>query len=506
MNADEERTRSLWTDIDVAPEARPLSKDERAGAVVVGSGIAGLSTAYELQRCGIDVVVIDRGKIAKGITARTTAHLSPICDDTFDSFVKLRGEEMAKLFWLSHSAGIDRIEELVGEHNIECNFRRLDAYLFPGPETKQSELDAELSAVKKCGAQAEKIHGIPMKGLEKIGVLKYANQATFHPLRYLRALAEQIIKNGGRIYRDTAAVEFKETGSSVVVKTVVGHEITATAAVVATNSPVNDLVALHTKTAPYRTYAMCFTIPKDRLPDALYWDTLDPYHYVRQHPGPGSINYLIVGGADHKTGEANDAEARFEALEAWIRNLIPELGKETHRWSGQVLDTIDYASFTGLNPGSKRTYVHTGDSGQGITHGAMASLLIADLIDKGTSPWQELYEPSRKPIRSAVNFASENVTAVKSFAEYVAPGEIKSLDELEPEHGAIIREGLKKIAAYRDKDGTVHKCSAMCTHVGCHIHWNQLEHCWDCPCHGSHFAIDGSVLNGPAVHPLERIK
>lgn len=505
MNVDDEQTRSLWADTDVALDAKPLNKNERTGVVVVGSGIAGLSTAYELLLHDIDVVVVDRGKIGKGMTARTTAHLSPICDDTFESFVKIRGEDMAKLYWQSHAAAVDRIENIVKEHAIECNFRRLDAYLFPAPETKQAELDGELRAVRKAGADAEKVKGVPFKGLRDTGCLRYRNQATFHPLRYLRSLVGDIVKRGGRIYADTCVTEVKEDGSSVTVTTDTGHVITATAAVVATNSPINDRVALHTKLAPYRTYAMSFTVPKNALPDALYWDTMDPYHYVRQQPGPGSVNYLIVGGADHKSGEANDGSVRFEALEAWMRNLLPELGKETHRWSGQVLDTIDYASFTGINPGNKNVYVHTGDSGQGITHGVMASILISDLISKGESPWVELYEPSRKPVKAAFNFASENITAVKNFAEYVAPGELSSVLELEPGQGAIVREGTRKIAAYRDEKGHLHKCSAACTHLGCHVHWNALEKCWDCPCHGSHFGIDGTALNGPAIAPLQRL-
>jgi Rieske Fe-S protein len=249
---------------------------------------------------------------------------------------------------------------------------------------------------------------------------------------------------------------------------------------------------------------MALQLPRGALPDALYWDTLDPYHYVRLQPGD-DFDFLIVGGADHKSGEADDAEIRYEALEAWIRNLVPAVGGVTHRWSGQVMETIDYASFTGRDPESANRFVHTGDSGQGITHGVVASLIIARMIVQGEDLWQELHGPGRKTASALGTFISENVTAIRNFAEYIAPGEVGSVDQIEPGQGAILRQGLKKVAAYRDENGKVHACSAACTHLGCHLHWNSFERCWDCPCHGSQFSIDGAVLNGPATSPLEKV-
>lgn len=504
MNVGDERTESLWAATEVAPDAKPLRGNERAGAVIVGGGIAGLSTAYELMRRGVDVVVLDCGKIGKGMTARTTAHLAPVCDDGSAEMIDRRGLDAARIAWASQAAAIDRIEAIVAERNISCSFRRVDGFLFPAPETDQSDMERELKALHRIGVDAQTVTGVPFAGLGGTGCLRYRNQATFQPLQYLRGLAEALVQGGARLYANTRVTAVEENGAQLAV-TADGGTVQATAAVVATNSPINDRVALHTKMAPYRSYVMVFTLAKDALPDALYWDTSDPYHYIRKHPGPGSIDYLIVGGADHKTGEANDAAARFDALEAWTRALVPELGKETHRWSGQVLETLDYSSFTGRNPGSRNVYVHTGDSGQGMTHGAMAGLLLADLITKGQSPWEDAFAPARKPLSGAQMFVAENVTAIKNFAEYVAPGELGSVDDLQRGQGAIIREGLKKIAAYRDERGKLYKCSAVCTHVGCHVHWNSLERCWDCPCHGSQFAIDGTALNGPAVAPLERL-
>jgi glycine/D-amino acid oxidase-like deaminating enzyme/nitrite reductase/ring-hydroxylating ferredoxin subunit len=488
---------------EVAPDAPPLRKAEKADTVVVGSGIAGLSTAYELAKRGQDVIVLDRGPIGKGMTSRTTAHLTPICDDSFEAFIKLRGLDAAKLFYASQSAAVDRIEKVQHDENIACTFRRVDGFLFPAiGRDPAEELDAEAEAVRKVGVAMEKARGVPFKGQEQVRCLRYPNQATFHPLRYLRGLAAAITQRKGRLYADTVVETVAEDKDGVIVRTASGTVLRASSAVVATNSPINDRVAIHTKQAPYRTYAMAFTIPRGTLPDALYWDTLDPYHYVRLQPGPGTTDYLVVGGADHKTGAADDAWARFEGLESWIRGLVPDLGNETHRWSGQVMDTIDYTGFIGRNPGSRNVYVATGDSGQGMTHGALAGMLIADLITQRPNRWVDLYDPSRKPVRAIKNFVSENVTALKNFAEYLTPGERKSVDDLKPGEGAIVREGMGKVAAYRDETGKLYRRSAACTHVGCHVHWNSLERCWDCPCHGSHFAVDGTALNAPAIAPL----
>jgi glycine/D-amino acid oxidase-like deaminating enzyme/nitrite reductase/ring-hydroxylating ferredoxin subunit len=506
MNVSGERTVSLWMDVEVAPDATPLRKGITVDTVVVGSGIAGLSTAYELSLQGQKVAVLDRGPIGKGMTARTTAHLTSLCDDSFDSLITMRGEDLAKVFYESHSAAIDRIEAIQEKESIPCNFRRLSGYLFPALGEDASVLDKEAEAGRKLGVDMGDAHGVPFKGLSKLRRLEYRRQGTFHPLRYLRGLARSIESRGGLLHGETCVEAVEESDGGVVVRTDTGAKVRARAAVVATNSPIIDRLVIHTKQAPYRTYAMAFTLPRGSLPDGLYWDTLDTYHYVRFNPGPGTVDYLIVGGADHKTGEADDAEVRYDAIEAWIRNLVPSLGRETHRWSGQVLDTIDYAGFIGRNPGNENVYVATGDSGQGVTHGVVASLLISRLILGEDSGWTELYNPSRTPLRAAKNFISENVTTVKNFAEYVAPGELGSADELEPGHGAIIRDGLKKIAAFRDEKGKLYQNSAMCTHVGCHVHWNSLERCWDCPCHGSHFAVDGTAINAPAIFPLGKVE
>jgi glycine/D-amino acid oxidase-like deaminating enzyme/nitrite reductase/ring-hydroxylating ferredoxin subunit len=506
-NVGNERTTSLWMQTEVAPNAPRLRQDGHCDILIVGAGIAGLSCAYELADAGRSVIVIDRGAIGFGMTARTTAHLAPICDDAISELIKLRGVETARLFQESQEAAVDRIEALVREHNINCNFRRLDGFLFPALNMDRAEagsqLNEEYKAAKQAKAAVEHAKGMPFKDFKNAPALRYPRQATFHPLKYLKALVAAIEQKGGKIFAHSPVVKIEEQDKQVKVTVENGASVTAARAVFATNSPINDRVALHSKMAPYRTYAMAFTIERGTLPDALYWDMADPYHYVRLNPGPGNVDYLIAGGADHKTGTADDGAVRFEAVEAWIRQLVPDLGKEVCRWSGQVMDTIDYCAFIGRNPGSENVFVVTGDSGQGMTHGVLSSLLLRELIISGKSRWQEVYEPSRKTPSGLLNYLSENVTAIKNFAEYAEPGEIGSVEELASDEGGILRDGKNIIAAYRDKHGKLHLHSAACTHLGCVVHWNSTEICWDCPCHGSQFAATGEVLNGPAIRPLK---
>jgi Rieske Fe-S protein len=273
--------------------------------------------------------------------------------------------------------------------------------------------------------------------------------------------------------------------------------VTADFVVCATNTPVIDWLVIHSKQAAYRTFAIGARINGD-IPPALYWDTADPYHYVRLSDG-----VLIVGGEDHKTGQADDGSERLARLEAWTRERFP-VGAVEYRWSGQVMEPVDGLGYIGRNPGDKgHVFVATGDSGQGMTHGTIAGMLISDLIIGRANEWARLYDPSRKSLKAGAEYAKENLNVAAQYTDYVTPGEVGSEDEIRPGHGAVLRHGLKTIAVYRDERGALHKRSAVCPHLGCIVQWNSLEMSWDCPCHGSRFGTDGRVLNGPALGGLE---
>jgi Rieske Fe-S protein len=270
--------------------------------------------------------------------------------------------------------------------------------------------------------------------------------------------------------------------------------------VVATNTPINDLVTMHTKQAAYRTYVIAGQVPKGAMTDALLWDTGDPYHYVRLQPDE-EHDWLIVGGEDHKTGQASDGYSRLDRLEEWARQRFP-IGDVRWRWSGQVMESNDFLGFAGRNPGENNVFVASGDSGMGMTHGTIAGTVISDLIRGEPNAWSELYDPARKMFSAAGEFARANLNVAAQYVDHVTPGDIDSADQLLPGQGAVMRSGLSKVAVYRDEAGTLHEFSAICPHLGCVVTWNGLERGWDCPCHGSLFDCQGKVLNGPANTPL----
>jgi glycine/D-amino acid oxidase-like deaminating enzyme/nitrite reductase/ring-hydroxylating ferredoxin subunit len=503
---------SYWLDSAEPIRFSPLSKDIETETAIVGGGIAGLSVAYCLAKAGRRVVVIDDGFIGSGESGRTTAHLVNALDDRFSEIEKRHGEEAAKLAAESHSAAIDFIERAVQQENISCEFRRVDGYLFLHPSDEKKTLDDELAATRRAGLQTAMRSDTPHLQNENGPSLHFPRQGQFHPMKYMRGLADAIVRMGGEIFTETHADKISEKKI-----TANGHTIKCEYAVVATNSPVNDLVTMHTKQHPYRTYVIAATIPKGELPYALWWDTgnmrskwvTDPYHYVRLQPYNDNFDLLISGGEDHKTGQAEEEnipeENRFEKLVSWTRKHFPSMGEVVYSWSGQVLEPVDSLAFIGRNPGDDHIFIATGDSGNGMTHGTIAGMLISDLIIGKENPWEKIYQPSRITLKATGDFLKEVGNMTVQYLDYLAPGDIKTIHELPMGMGAIVNLGAKKAAVYRDEQNVVHTFSAICPHLGCIVQWNGAEKSFDCPCHGSRFTCDGKVVNGPSQGDLKRI-
>lgn len=505
MKDDAQATTSVWMATANTPLQSRLRENIRTDVCIVGAGIAGMTTAYLLAKEGRSVVVVDDGAIGGGMTGRTTAHLTNAYDDRYVEMEKLHGAEGARLIAQSHTAAIDKVDEICHEEQIDCEFERLDGYLFVPPNDSVDILKDELAAAHRAGlTDVEMVQRAPIETFDTGPALRFPRQAQFHPLEYLTVLTQAFTRQGGRVFSETHATNITG-GADARVETNRGAAVTCDVIVVATNTPVNDRVAIHTKQAPYVTYVIGLQVPKGSVTRALYWDTPDPYHYIRLQTDKHNDRYeiLIVGGEDHKTGQANDGAERFARIERWTRERWPQAGEVQFRWSGQVMEPVDGIAYIGRNPlDEDNVFIATGDSGQGMTHGTIAGMLLTDLLQGRRNPWEDLYSPSRITLRAAGEYASENINVAEQFADYVTAGEISSLDELKPGQGAIMREGLSKLAVYRDDGGTVHKLSAVCRHLGCVVAWNSTEKTWDCPCHGSKYRADGRVYQGPANSDL----
>ena len=371
-------------------------------------------------------------------------------DNTYGVVESRRGTEVARLAAGSHLAAIDRIETIALIEEIDCDFERVDGFLFLPPGEKVKTLDEELDAARRAGAPVARLPRAPLDFFDTGPCIRFAHQAQFHPLKYLTGLARAIERRGGRLFGGTH-VDCIEGGKNAYVAAGI-YQVHAQAIVVATNSPVNDRMVMHTKMAPYMTYVIGARIPAGSVPKGLYWDMDDPYHYVRVHTvdikGDGPRDILIVGGEDHKTGQAEDTERRHARLERWARRRFPMIDDIEFRWAGQVLESVDGLAFIGRNPGLQRNvYIATGDTGMGMTHGTIAGILISDLILDQPSPWTEVYDPSRKPVRAAGKFLKENANVARQYLDWVAPGDEVSMDDIPPGAGAIVREGMKKVAA-----------------------------------------------------------
>ena len=500
----------FWYSSNVQPlNFEKLNQNLEIDILVVGGGIAGITTAYCLAKEGRSVILVEDGLIGSGETGRTTAHLVTALDDRYYHLEKVFGEEKTKLIAESHMMAIDFVEQTVKTENIDCGFERVNGYLFKHPTDKNDSLQRELEAALKAGIKIKKVDEVPGI-LQTEKALCFSNQAQFHPLNYLNGLCKAIVKNGGKIFTNTHASKINHEG----ITTSDGFTVKAKHIVVATNFPVNNLFTMFSKQYAYRTYVIGALVEKDVLPKSLWWDTGDfevdskmpPYHYVRVHPYNEHYDMLISGGEDHPTGETSKThvaeENRYKLLEDWTRAYFP-IKEIVYQWSGQVVEPMDGLAFIGRNPlDHDNVYIITGDSGNGMTNCSFAGLLIRDLINGKENRWEKLYSPLRFTIKessSAVKLVAEDLVNILKKWFYTGNVDLTSIKNGE---AGIVKLDGKKFGAYRDDNGKLYMVSAECTHLKCMVLWNNDEKSWDCPCHGSRFNYEGKVINGPANSDL----
>jgi glycine/D-amino acid oxidase-like deaminating enzyme/nitrite reductase/ring-hydroxylating ferredoxin subunit len=492
---------SVWIATAKGPGRPRLHGDLDTDVCVVGGGIAGLTAARLAQRAGLRVALVEASRLAARDSGHTTAHLTELLDAGYVTIRAHFGREGAVLAAASMRAAIEQIARLAEEEGIACHLDRVPGWRYAERESERRGLEEECQAMREAGLRARLVREAPLPFATR-GAIKVDDQAQFHPREYLVGLADRIAAAGGRLFEGTRALKIRE-GTPCEVETAHGT-ISCREVIVATHAPVSSRFALQTKIAPYRTYAVAArgaTLP----PPGLYYDSQDPYHYTRtQQTSKGT--FLVVGGEDHKVGHEHDTAQRFAALDRYVKERFP--GAEiAYRWSGQIVEPADGLAFIGRAPAARRVWVATGFSGTGMTFGTLAGMMIVDGIAGRESPFARLYDATRvKPLAQARRYLAENADVAKRLAkDRLDRGEVASLAAVPRGEGRLVRVGGKMIAAYRAADGGLQCLSAVCTHLGCHVQWNDAERSWDCPCHGSRFDVAGRVLNGPAVKALKPV-
>jgi glycine/D-amino acid oxidase-like deaminating enzyme/nitrite reductase/ring-hydroxylating ferredoxin subunit len=497
-------TTSHWLKTAALPRFAPLDQDLTVDVVVVGAGLTGITTAYLLKQEGLTVALIERERCANIDTGHTTAHLTCVTDLRLHDMECHFGSRAARLVWEAGTAAINRIALLAETEAPDCGFKWGPGYLHARSANEDVRmLKREAEVAHSLGINADFQASIPLFNVPGV---HFPRQALFNPLTYLAGLLRTLPGRGSYVFEETDAHEIEKSPRRLRTR---GGRINFNHLVLATHNPLSGITGLiratlfQTKLSLYTSYAVGAQLPAGQLPAGAYWDTGDPYHYLRVE-NTGNHAYAIYGGEDHKTGQVTDTTALYERLEQRLRTLAP-MAVVDARWSGQVIETNDGLPFIGET--AERQFVATGFSGNGMTFGTLGAIMATDAIVGRANPWQKLLDPHRKKLRGGTwSYLTEN----KDFPYYlvkdrVAKPQARSLRDLAPGEGKVVQLKKRKVAAYRDNHGRVTMCSAVCTHLQCIVAWNPAEQTWDCPCHGSRFHPDGRVISGPAEEPLARL-
>jgi len=490
---------SLWIETTSGTDYNALEDGLDVDVAVVGGGIAGVSAAAELREAGRSVALVERDRILEGVTGHTTAKLTALHGLVYDHLLEHFGEERARQYAEANQSAIDAVESTVEDRDVDCEFERTPAYTYVESPEDRDRIEAEVEAAQRLDlpASLEESTDLPF---DTAAAIRLDGQARFHPRKYLLALAEGIPGEDGYVFEETRATDVDD-GDPCEVTTDRGT-ITADAVVVATHFPVFDEARYYERLAPKRSYVLAARLSGD-APSGMYYQT-DGSHFSVRPTAAGDESTVLIGGQSHRTGHGGSTIDRYGTLE---QKAFDRLDVESieYRWSTQDYVSVDRIPFVGrLGPQSENVYAATGFGGWGMTNGVAAGTVLRDLIVDGDSEWAAVYDPMRfEAEASADDFRHHNEHDVKhyltDYGDLPREGGVESVD---PGEGAVLDLDEGPTAVHRDEDGEVHTVSAVCSHMGCLVHWNDAERSWDCPCHGSRFDADGSVLDSPANDPL----
>ncbi len=497
---------SLWQDTtprekDSLTGNRIGSADKTFDVVIVGGGITGLSTGLLLQEAGFKCAILEANTLCFGTTGGTTAHLNTLLDTPYPTIIKNFDKTTAQLVADGTKAAIELIRSNIDKYDIHCDFKKATAYLFSQTEEQTKELQEIYEAGQSLGIKMGYTNLLPVN-IKMSKTLAIEDQAVFHPTRYVMGLAKAFQALDGRII-EHCRVTGAENNEPVTVHTEHG-DIQCTYLIYATHIPPGVNI-LDTRCAPYRSYAIAAKL-KGKYPDGLIYDMYNPYHYYRTQVIDGET-YFIAGGEDHKTGHVENTQTCFQKLEAHIRGHF-EVEAISYKWSSQYFDSVDGIPYIGHMPGQPgNVLVATGFGGNGMIYSGIAALLFKELLLKEAERFAPAFNPNRiKPVAGFTNFIKENVDVAKKWLGKLLPSDkLESFSDMAPGEGRVVKVEDETIALYKDDHGVLHALSPTCTHMGCHVAWNNTERSWDCPCHGARYSADGAVLTGPADRSLESI-
>ena len=492
---------SIWKGKAEELALNSLRNDITVDVAIVGGGITGITAAYILGKAGKKVAVLEARKIGEGSTGSSTGNLyctigSPGLHNIKSKFNGQKLKEVVE----SRGAAVDFIEARVKEFNIDCDFVRVPWALFTEDDSAKSFVENERKAAEEAGIVVTQNFAIPLK--IKTG-FTVENQAQFNPLQYVGQLAKHIRSENCRIYEQTKVTDVQEGDTCTV--TTAGGKVTAAHVIMATHSP-KGIYAVHMNMGPYREYAVAAKLNSNYPEPGVWWNMLGSEHYSMRVYDTSKGKVLMVLGEMHKVGQKENNHECYENLEKYLRERF-DVASVEFTWSAQQFKTSDGIPYIGLSTGNSKTFIATGFSADGLTYGTLSSMINCDLILGNENKWSKTYDASRvTPIASAKEFIKENVNVAYEFIkDHLTKTETDEFAEIKVGQGKVMELDGKKQGVYRDEEGKLHVVSAVCTHMGCINHWNEVEKSWDCPCHGSRFSIDGEVLEGPAYESLKKV-
>jgi len=497
---------SMWSHTSSRPSFPTLNEDIQCDVAIIGGGITGIMTAYVLLEAGLKVAIVDAGQILQSTTSFTTAKVTSQHGMIYNNLLSHFGKEAARLYYEANEEAIRFIAGTIQKHNIECQFQRDDAYLYADSEEQLSQLRQEWEAYRQLDLPGEWIDELPLQ-VESKGAIVLRNQAHFHPLQYLSALTNYIVEKGGRFYEQTTLEDYAEEQDdrNIVLKTADGHRITCRYAVSASHFPFFDGGGLYfTRLHAERSYVVAIKSQKT-YPGGMYINCGEPKRSVRSAMLDGS-EVLLVGGESHRTGKNDCTIERYERLEQFARDTFG-VEQIPYRWSTQDLITIDEVPYIGnVTSNHPRVYVATGFAKWGMTTSAVSATLITDLITGKENRYAQLFTPSRFKLNPGLkNLVVQNAEVAKDLIGGKIEAVHLKVEDLRSDQGAVVKHLGKRAGAYKDSTGVVHLVDTTCSHMGCELNWNESERSWDCPCHGSRFNYQGTVIEGPATEDLVRL-